>query len=396
MEVQLSYPTGMSHASGSSLFSPPPLYPDADDLPAWYGNIQYLLNISAVGAASCVLLFVFVKLRSDHRIPGPSALFVKLLAVYHATASQIALHCGADARQFLGIERSSFIVLASLSVISLVVALPLNLWAGDVPMGDQFTRTTISHIPAGSPLLWFHFFLMFLVVVIAHLGISRMGDYLRNTRFRDGSGNPSDSNFSSIAIFTIMVQGIPKNLAANKLPLEEFFQHRYPGKVYRVIAPFDICSFEDLIAQWNKVQTEICRLESLVGARTIAGIGEDDGASQGSDNTVWRKLKTLWCTMVSMLGYTDDERLRKLHNLKLVLETKLLDYKEGRAPGAGLAFVIFKDVYTTNMAVKDFQAERKKRPIGRFFPLMELQLGRSRWRVEGLRRLLTSTGITWV
>ncbi|KAG0474883.1 hypothetical protein HPP92_014569 [Vanilla planifolia] len=86
--------------------------------------------------------------------------------------------------------------------------------------------------------------------------------------------------------------------------------------------------------------------------------------------------------MVSMLGYTDDERLRKLHNLKLVLETKLLDYKEGRAPEAGLAFVIFKDVYTTNMAVKDFQAERKKRPIGRFFPLMELQLGRSRWRVE--------------
>ena len=69
--------------------------PDAGgggDPEAWYGSIQYLINISAVGATSCVLLFLLVKLRFDHRrIPGPSALAAKLLAVYHATAPQIAL-----------------------------------------------------------------------------------------------------------------------------------------------------------------------------------------------------------------------------------------------------------------------------------------------------------------
>jgi hypothetical protein len=55
----------------------------------------------------CVLLFLLVKLRFDHRCTaGPSALADKLLAVYHDTAPQIALHCGAaDAAQFFLVKR---------------------------------------------------------------------------------------------------------------------------------------------------------------------------------------------------------------------------------------------------------------------------------------------------
>ena len=109
--------------------------PDAGgggDPEAWYGSIQYLINISAVGATSCVLLFLLVKLRFDHRrIPGPSALAAKLLAVYHATAPQIALHCGADAAQFLLFERASFLILAAVAAAAVAAALPLNLLAGD-------------------------------------------------------------------------------------------------------------------------------------------------------------------------------------------------------------------------------------------------------------------------
>ncbi|PKA60404.1 hypothetical protein AXF42_Ash008464 [Apostasia shenzhenica] len=392
LTISLSSRPVMSPGAAAVLSAPPPFFPDADEPAAWYGNIQYLLNISAVGAASCLLLFLFVKLRSDHRIPGPSALAGKLLAVYHATAGQIALHCGADAAQFLRIERSSFVVLLFLSAVALLFALPLNL-AGDASIGDQFARTTISHIPTGSPLLWLHFLLMVLVVVLAHFGISRMEDDLRSTRFRDENGNPSDPNFSSIAIFTVMVQGIPKPLAADKTPLEEYFHHRYPGKVYRVIVPFDLCSLDDLITQWTKVQNEISWLEARANAQIFMEVGENDGFGLGNGSqSLWEKLRSLWAATVSMLGFTNEERLRKLYNLRLVLETKLLDYKEGRAPGAGIAFVIFKDVYTTNKAVKDFQTERKKKPIGRFFPLMELQLGRSRWRVE---RAPPATDIYW-
>lgn len=225
---------------------------------------------------------------------------------------------------------------------------------------------------------------MILVVVLAHLGISNMEEKLRITRFSDGSvGIDSNSSSNSIAIFTIMVQGVPKTLAADTAPLEEYFHHRYPGKVYRVVVPFDLCTLEDLAAKWSKVQNEISWLEARLDARALNSGEDDDGQYNARFYLLWRrKLKDLFATLAAKLGFTDEERLRKLQNLKLVLRTKLMDYKEGRAPGAGIAFVVFKDIYTTNMAVKDFRMEKKKKPIGQFFPLMELQLERSRWRVE--------------
>ncbi|GKV05212.1 hypothetical protein SLEP1_g17246 [Rubroshorea leprosula] len=101
--------------------SPPPSLASDGDIGmdgAWYGNIQYLLNISTIGLFCCVFIFVFLKLRSDHRrMPGPAALFSKLLAVCHATGRKIAVHCGADAAQFLLIEDSSFVMLLSVAFL---------------------------------------------------------------------------------------------------------------------------------------------------------------------------------------------------------------------------------------------------------------------------------------
>ncbi|WOL05954.1 hypothetical protein Cni_G14685 [Canna indica] len=370
-------PPSLADAVLAGAPSPLPDYPTA----AWYGNIQYLLNISAAGATSCVLLFVFVKLRSDHRrFPGPSALAAKLLAVYHATPAQIALHCGADAAQFLIIERASFFVLLAVSLIALLAALPLNLCAGSVPLADPFARTTISHLDPGSPLLWLHLLFSAFVAAVAHFGISRMEDDLQITRFRDGNGNPSDPISNSIAIFTVMVQGVPKSLTADKAPLVEYLQHRYPGKVYRAIVPSDLCTLQYLASKWTKVQNEISWLEARMDARSLSN--GDDGSNQIDEHGWVRKAKEIWEMVRVNLGFTQEERLRKLQNLRLVLQSKLLDYKEGRAAGAGIAFVIFKDVYTANKALRDFRSERKRKPIGQFFPVMELQLERNRWRVE--------------
>ncbi|ONK73624.1 uncharacterized protein A4U43_C04F33560 [Asparagus officinalis] len=235
---------------------------------------------------------------------------------------------------------------------------------------------------------------MVLVVVVAHFGISKMEEMLRHKRFEEGdAANASTSSTASptnsIALFSIMVQGIPKGLAADKAPLEEYFQHRYPGKVYRVVVPFDLCTLEDLAAKWTKTQNEISWLEARLDARSLntnEDGGDDEivlGASGDNFSQTWkRRLRDMWARLRAKLGFTDEERLRKLQNLRMELENKLMEYKEGRAPGAGIAFVVFKDVYTTNKAVKDFRTEKKKKPIGQFFPLMELQLERSRWRVE--------------
>ncbi|XP_007046604.2 PREDICTED: CSC1-like protein At4g35870 [Theobroma cacao] len=381
---------------------PPPPSPssDGDDVfdGAWYGNIQYLLNISTIGLLCCVLIFLFLKLRSDHRrIPGPSALFAKLLAVWHATGREIARHCGADAAQFLLIEGGSFAVLLSVAVLAVFVLLPVNLYGGTALLGDQFSKTTVSHISKGSGLLWVHFIFMVFVVIIVHFGMSAVEERLKITRFRDGNGNLSDPNVNSTAIFTIMVQGLPKSLGVDKSVLLEYFQYRYPGKVYRVILPMDLCALDDLATELVKVRDEITWLVVKIDSRLLPEEDEDEDDGNGAEGfggkVRWlgRKVQRVLDQIMERFGFTDEEKLRKLQELRAELETELAAYKEGRAQGAGVAFVMFKDVYTANKAVQDFRNEKKRR-FGKFFSVMELQLQRNQWKVE---RAPLATDIYW-
>ncbi|CAM8951098.1 unnamed protein product [Rhodiola kirilowii] len=380
-----------------------PLPPSGDEPfngeTTWYGNIQYLLNISMIGLFCCAFIFVFVKLRSDHRqMPGPSAIVTKLLAVWHATGREIARHCGADAAQFLMIEGGSFAVLLSVAVLALSLVLPTNLYAGKAAMIDQFSMTTINHIQKGSAALWIHFVFVVVVVVLLHFGINEIEERLRITRFRDGLGNPSDPSANSTAIFTVMIQGIPKLLGGNSALLQEYFQHKYPGKVYKVIAPMDLCALDDLATELVKVRCDISWLVARMDSR-LTPEEDEDADSRGSileslsDNVIWiwREIKCFSNFVFSKLGYTNEDRLRRLQELRAELETQLGAYKEGRALGAGVAFVMFKDVYTANKAVQDFRNEKKRR-IGKFFSLLELQLERNKWKVE---RAPLATDIYW-
>lgn len=382
-----------------SMTFPPQLPPSIDGETTWYGNIEYLLNISIIGLLCCGFIFVFVKLRSDHRrMPGPAAIMTKLLAVWHATGREIARHCGADASQFLMIEGGSCAVLLSVAVFALALVLPVNIYAGKAVMDDQFSMTTINHIQKGSAALWIHFLFVVVVVVLLHYGINEIEERLRITRLRDGLGNPSDPSTNSTAIFTIMIQGIPKLLGANSSPLQEYFQHKYPGKVYKVIVPMDLCELDDLATELVKVRYDISWLVAKMDSR-LTPEEDTDAESEGSvmerllDSVIllWRKIKYFWDVALSKLGYTDDDRLRRLQERRAELETELGAFKEGRALGSGVAFVIFKDVYTANKAVQDFRNEKKRR-IGKFFSLLELQLERNKWKVE---RAPLATDIYW-
>ncbi|KAB1201786.1 Transmembrane protein 63A [Morella rubra] len=376
-----------------SLSPPPsPASPDgdgADGDAAWFGNIQYLLNISAIGACCCVLIFLFVKLRSDHRrIPGPAALSAKLLAVWHATRREIARHCGADAAQFLLIEGGSCALLLPIAALSVLVILPVNLYAGMAQLDDQFSQTTINHIQKGSALLWVHFLFVVFVVVLFHFGMSAIEYRLKITRFRDGNGNLSDPSATSTAIFTIMVQGLPKTRGEDRTVLQEYFHGRYPGKVYKVIIPMDLSALDDLATELVRVRDEISRLVARIDSSIF--LGGIENAENGCSSIV-RKGKVLWGQIMERLGFTDEERLQRLQELRAKLETALAAYKEGRAPGAGVAFVMFKDVYTANKAVQDFRNEKKRR-FGKFFSIVELRLQRNQWKVE---RAPLATDIYW-
>ncbi|KAL7113594.1 hypothetical protein ACP275_04G070500 [Erythranthe tilingii] len=386
MDPPLSPP---SIANGT-LSPPPSAGPgDGDGIfeDAWYGNIQYLLNISAIGALTCLLIFVFVKLRSDHRrVPGPTAIASKLLAVWHATSREISHHCGADAAQFLLIEGGTSAILLFLAALVIVVMLPVNIYAGSAPISDEFSKTTINHIVKGSPLLWVHFVYVAVVVFLVHYGINEVERRLRITRFRDGNGNPSEPSANSSAVFTIMVHGVPINLGFDKTPLVEYFQHRYPGKIYKVVVPMDLCALDDLATELVKVRENITKLVSKIESKGLADEVEQvedavDEGFWGKLHFLWRRVKDLWYRALHELGFSDEERLRQLQELRADLEMEMVAYKEGRAKGAGVAFVVFKDVYAANKAVQDFRNEKSRR-IGRFFSLVELQLQRNQWKVE--------------
>ncbi|KAJ0251050.1 CSC1-like protein [Hirschfeldia incana] len=379
----------------SSTSSPPPSSGDLPEIPdAWYGNIQYLLNISMIGLLCCVSIFLFLKLRSDHRrMPGPSALLSKLLAVWSATCREIARHCGADAAQFLLIEGGSFVLLFSIALLALSVMLPLNLYAGTALLSDELSKTMITHIKKGSALLWLHFAFVVVVVVISHFGISAIEARLKFTRFRDGNGNVSDPNADSTAVFTVMVQGLPKNLGSDRVEFEECFRQKYPGKVYKIIVPMDLCALDDLATELVRVRDEITWLVAKMDSRLLP----DEFENRGDEGvlsfvfSLWVKVKVLWSGVVERFGFTDDEKLRKLQELRADLESQLAFYKEGRAQGAGVAFVVFKDVYTANKAVQDFRNERSRR-TGKFFSVTELRLQRNQWKVE---RAPLATDIYW-
>ncbi|KAL3625703.1 hypothetical protein CASFOL_030232 [Castilleja foliolosa] len=368
--------------------APPPSSGDGDGTfeDAWYGSIQYLLNISAVGALTCLLIFVFVKLRSDHRrVPGPTAIASKLLAVWHATSREISHHCGADAAQFLLIEGGSSAILLLLAALVIIVMLPFNIYAGDAPISDEFSKTTINHIAKGSPLLWVHFIFAAVVVFLVHYGINDIERRLRITRFRDGNGNPSDPGANSSAIFTIMVHGVPKTLGFDMTPLIQYFQHKYPGKIYKVVVPMDLCALDDLVTELVKVRGNITKLVAKIESRGLVDEGEDDiEEARGlwdQFRSIFRRADDFRYRALHELGFSDEEKLQKLQELRADLEMEMAAYKEGRARGAGVAFVVFKDVYTANKAVQDFRNERTRR-IGRFYSLIELQLQRNQWKVE--------------
>lgn len=267
-----------------------------------------------------------------------------------------------------------------------------------MPVSDQFSTTTVSHIPTGSPLLWFHFLFVLFVTILAHFGFNTIEKRLTITRFRDGYGNPSDPAANSTAVFTIMVHGVPKTLGFDNSPLVEYFQHKYPGKVYKVIVPMDLCSLDDLVTELVKVREDVTKLVEKIEARV--SVFEIDDVYSGENHMegaldklrlFWGRVVDLWDQIQSELGFTDEDKLRKLQELRADLEMEMAAYKEGRAKGAGVAFVVFKDVYTTNKVVQDFRNERKRR-IGKFFSITELQLQRNQWKVE---RAPLATDIYW-
>lgn len=378
--------------------SPEPDPGDGDWQPPqnWYGNIQYLINISVIGAFCCVLLFLVVKLRSDHQLPGPASLAAKLLAVWHTTGQQVARLSGANASQYLAVEGYSFLGFLAIALLALLVLLPLNLYGGTVALQDQFSRSTVIHIAKGSALLWWHYIFMVVVVGTMHLCIQAIYGRLASTRFN------GEVSADCVAAFTLMIHGIPRTLSANKRLLQEYFEHRYPGKVYCVIVPPDLSTFHDLEKSLVKKRKRLSWLLARERSRVFTLEEEEEEVlmdhEEGMNGFVdlagarrsrlaglrqgWHICKSIskqvWVRFLACVRCAEEDAIAKLQVKCADLESKVLPYREGKAPGAGIAFVIFKDLHTASRALQDIKSWSR----GGVPSVTETELARSHWKVE--------------
>ncbi|KAH7425406.1 hypothetical protein KP509_11G052500 [Ceratopteris richardii] len=386
-------------ASGLWLGSPQPDSNDEQWKPPenWFGNIQYLINISVIGAFCCLVFFCVVKLKSDHKLPGAASLVTKLLSVRQATGQQVARLSGANASQYLATEGYSFIGFFVISLIALIVILPVNLYGGTVPLQDQFSRSTVIHLSKGSPLLWCHCVFMVAVVGVMHMCIQALYTRLSSTQF-NGEASPE-----FVSSFTLMIHGIPRSLASNKRPLQEYLEHRYPGKVYRVIVPPDLSTFHSLKKNLSKKRKKLDVLLAREQSRVFTVDEEDDdllvdykeGVSGFVDlaavrrrqmtglRQAWRLSKSVfrqvWVRLLMCIKCGEEDAIAELQFKCSELVRELLPYKDGTAQGAGLAFVVFKDLHTASRALQDIRSWTR---VGVKSAVMECELARSKWKAE--------------
>ena len=141
---------------------PPPPPPEAPAIPHLIlGSLRYTTEFDVMLAIPVFLVFFFFRLDSysaggGGRM-GVGARCRQLLAVWSASGEEITALCGADARDYLVVQRYILVALLVTSVPGCLLLLPIATHLGsDTSSGDEneFARTTVHHIPNQSPYLW--------------------------------------------------------------------------------------------------------------------------------------------------------------------------------------------------------------------------------------------------
>ena len=231
-------------------------------------------------------------------------------------------------------------------------------------------------------------------------------------------------------------------------PLVEYFEHLYPGKIFRVCVPQDLVTYlssqealraykermvtarlraaeEAEVEEWRRRAEEAAEASFTAipaGDNTDfyqplgGGIGGDEGLVSSDDEdeslgvrqavgqeafiprmvgwtvrqvhkfgsrAAWRKLwrstfrrgRSNWFRWLWGIGLWDwREEVRWVEERMGALEGLGREFQEGRGRGAGIAFVVFKDVFTATRALRD-AAWRVPR-------WQQVYLGTARWQAE--------------
>jgi len=381
-------------------FPPPPQPPSIPHL--ILGSLRYTLEFDAMLAVPLVLLWFFWRL--DHfadvaggsgrggfggaggggvngrrrRWMGVTARCSQLRRVWNTSGDEVTRRCGADARDYLVVQRLILCALLGACVPGLGILLPLAMHLGSGTDGGQFdeanlfARTTVHHLPNGSPYLW----AVVLTSAVAVVCVEWIADEISVTLVRMRYARAE--LMASVAGTTILLRRLPRTVTDDPAGLERALELRFPGRVHRVVVPRDGAE--------SKARRRLARARArLAAARRERRNRQSSGGGGGAATTIssdgarqpWTTgaaategTPPTYSTASSLLFGAGEEdahvaggvnvlehRVRAVAKAEEDLRRLTADSASGRRangsrpPPPGCAFVVFRDPLTARRAL---------------------------------------------
>ena len=216
----------------------PPPSPLAPEIPHLIlGSLRYTLAWDVV--ASVALLAAWWVWRLDtYWLSRGDGRWRQLWSVWRASGEEVASRCGADARDYLVVQRLLLVAVAVVAVPGVLLLLPVAITLGsDWGDGDDesaFARTTVHHLHDRSPYLWCVALTSAVAVAAVHLVADRVERTLVRERYAAGA-----ELASTVAAVTILLRRLPRRVTDRPAALHAALDARYPGRVHAVVVPRD-------------------------------------------------------------------------------------------------------------------------------------------------------------
>ena len=406
----------LSAAPGAMAAPPPapapPVPPPVPEIPHLIlGSLRYTLAWDVAASAFLLLVWFFggrlesywlsfatgdaaTPRRHDDpgvatRRPPPrrrNARLRQLLAVWRASEEEVTSLCGADARDYLVVQRLLFLTLAAAAVPGACVLLPVAvaLSARDASSGraapgafddaSLFARTTVHHFPTKSPHLWLVVFVS-VVTVCAVETASDAIDRHRLSRTRassvaalDDAAEDDDENnldvrpvrdvsYETLSLeesrvsrgverSTLLLRRLPRAVTKNPEALRRALNETFDDRTYAVVVPRDGAEARARRAL-GRARRALAATRRLATRRSAESIGTDleriGGSSPFPDGSMHERAVAL--ALSALMDAEDD--------LRRLLEVRRT--KGAFVPNPGCAFVVFKDARAARAAERALQ-----------------------------------------
>ena len=271
----------------------------------------------------------------------------QLLAVWRTSKEEVTSLCGADARDYLVVQRLLFMTLAAAAVPGACALLPVALAmsardassSGAFDDASLFARTTVHHFPTKSPVLWLVAFVSVCAVCAVETASDAIDGHRARTsaacaetaredetetraaspealrRARSESSESSRSAALRVETTTLLLRRLPRAVTLNPDALRRALDETFGNRTYAVVVPRD------------GAEASARRAIGIARRKLAAARSGRSGRSDRENAVALRGL------IERTLDAEDD--LRRLSELRRA--------KGAYVPNPGCAFVIFKD-----------------------------------------------------